>query len=297
MPKIILNGINVKHNATFFTDKISNNKNNYIKNNIPLITEINTNGILSTNIKPLELGKVSSKYHQYKKDTLRFIAHAGGIIDKFKYTNSKEALDLSYQKGFRLFELDIIKTKDDKYVAAHDWELWSKMTNYKGELPPTLHQFLQYKIHSKFTPLDMNGINSWFTNHKDAVLITDKINKPKLFSKLLKNKDRLIMELFDIKAIKEAINNNIKPMASQNVIENFNLSDIEYFKKIGVDYIGVSRNFIKENIELLTHFKKSNIKIYAFHLNFDPGFNEDHVLKYEMDYIYGIYADEWSFNN
>lgn len=57
-----------------------------------------------------------------------FIAHAGGKIDAFIYTNSKNALN--YKKGFRLFELDIIKTNDDRFVVALDWNNWLSQTEY-----------------------------------------------------------------------------------------------------------------------------------------------------------------------
>ena len=79
--------------------------------------------------------------NQHAAQVDRYIAHAGGEIDGEIYTNSLEALTKSYLDGFRLFELDIIRTSDGHFVAAHDWELWSEMTSYDGELPPDLKEF------------------------------------------------------------------------------------------------------------------------------------------------------------
>ncbi|VAW54372.1 hypothetical protein MNBD_GAMMA05-928 [hydrothermal vent metagenome] len=45
----------------------------------------------------------------YRKDTNRFIAHAGGSIEGNKYNNSLDALDSSYKNGFRLFEPELLK--------------------------------------------------------------------------------------------------------------------------------------------------------------------------------------------
>tara|TARA_B100000795_G_C22788720_1_gene435870 strand:+ start:58 stop:2292 length:2235 start_codon:yes stop_codon:yes gene_type:complete len=292
LPKIILNGMGVKHNVKFFSEYINENKNEFIKRNIPLITEINTNGIFSSSIKPFTLNKASTNYEVYKKDKLRYIAHSGGKIDNLTYTNCKEALDLNYQKGFRLFELDIISTRDGKYVAAHDWKHWSKITKFKGSLPPTLNEFLETKIYNTYTPLDINEINKWFANHKDAVLVTDKINEPIDFSEKFIDKKRLMMELFDLNALKDAIKVNIKPIASQSVIEKVNFKKI---KKIGVKHIAISRNFIKNNKDILKKFKVNNMKVFAYHLNYNEGFDEDYVTKYEMDFIFGIYADDWDF--
>ncbi len=70
--------------------------------------------------KPEIIGSATPGEDRY--DINRFIAHAGGEIDGHTYTNSLEALNLNYKKGFRLFELDIHETSDHKYVAVHDWK-------------------------------------------------------------------------------------------------------------------------------------------------------------------------------
>jgi len=296
LPKMILNGADIDHNLKFFTDCIYGKKDDYIQENIIPITEINTNGLLRIDSKPFTAGKVSDNYMKYKKDTSRYIAHAGGRIAGYNYTNSKEALDSSYEKGFRLFELDILQTKDNEFVAVHDWKNWAEMTNYKGERPVLRNQFLEYKLYGKFTPLDMNGINKWFSEHKDAILITDKINDPVWFSNEFVDPNRLMMELFDMEAVNAGLSANIlSAMPSESIINKVTIDDVKLLADKGVKNIAISRRFIKNNKDLLLEFKQYNIKPYAFHINFDRGFDEDYVTKYEMDYIYGIYADEWSF--
>lgn len=297
LPKIILNGSNVKHNLKFLTDYILQpNKQKYIKEHMIELTEINTNGILNSKIKPLKFDKISKNYTNYKKDTLRFIAHAGGNIDGKNYTNSKEALDRSYQKGFRLFELDIIKTKDDKYVASHDWKTWAKQVNYKGETPVLSKQFMSKKIWNKYTPLDMKGINEWFKNHDDAILVSDKINDPIKFSELFVDKKRLIMELFDEEAVQKGLSAGIlSAMPSESVIRNYNKKDIQQLSQKGVKYIAVSRYFAINNQKLLKTIKQNNIKCFIYNIK-KSGVNEEYMLKYELDNVWGIYADKWSFH-
>jgi arylsulfatase A-like enzyme len=51
-----------------------------------------------------------------------FVAHAGGGIKGRSYTNSLEALDENYRRGFRFFELDFNWTSDNQLVCIHDWE-------------------------------------------------------------------------------------------------------------------------------------------------------------------------------
>ncbi|WP_157811579.1 sulfatase-like hydrolase/transferase [Lacinutrix sp. Bg11-31] len=298
LPKIIMDGAQIKHNATFLTDYVTGNKNEFIKDNITALTALNISGFSRAIVQPFLIPKKSEKFSSYKKDTLRFIAHAGGIIDKHTYTNSLEALNSSYNKGFRLFELDIIKTSDGKYVAAHYWDEWKEKTKYKGDVPTTKDEFLKYKIHEKYTPLDMDAINKWFTKHKDAILITDKVNEPNAFSELFIDKNRLMMELFTLEAVKEGIAANIKSaMPSQRVIFNLKGNKIKKLKALNITDIAMSRLKLAENLELFKALKENNIKVFAYNINEMIDRDENYVVKYEMDYFYGIYADHWEFKD
>jgi glycerophosphoryl diester phosphodiesterase len=50
-----------------------------------------------------------------------FVAHAfGSPADGPIYTNSREAFEASYAKGFRAFETDLVRLKDGRIVLAHD---------------------------------------------------------------------------------------------------------------------------------------------------------------------------------
>ncbi len=239
---------------------------------------------------------ISKNYNSYKSDKSRYIAHAGGKIDEHTYTNSLEAMNLSYAKGYKLFELDIIKTKDGQYVSGHDWESWAKKTEFKGKLPPTHKEYKKYKILGKYTSMDINDINKWFKNHPDAILITDKVNEPLLFANQFIDKKRLIMELFTKEAIEQGLTDSeLSVMPSQWIIDTLNKQGVDYLVQRGIKYIAISRNQISHNQQLLLELKQKGIKVYAYHINFKPYATEDYVTKYEIDYIYGIYADKWGF--
>jgi glycerophosphoryl diester phosphodiesterase len=248
-------------------------------------------------IQEIERNKETFIANIIKKDTQRFIAHAGGGIEGYIYTNSLEALNLSYKKGFRLFELDIIKTSDGTFVAAHDWKSWSRYTGYSGNLPPSKDVFLSHKIHGKFTPIDIDAINSWFTNHPSAVLVTDKVNLPLEFSKKFLYKDRLMMELFTWDAVKKGIDLKIKSsMPTGNLLFKINGNKVSFLKKLGITDIAISRRVINDNSALINSIVKSGINLFAFYLNFDSGKNEKYVICNESQYFYGIYADKWDFD-
>jgi len=296
LPKMILEGAEVKSNAKFLTDYISGNKNQFILDHINKLTAINTSGLLRMQNKQFVAPKPSEHYDKYKRDTSRFIAHAGGMIAGKIYTNSLEALNLNYDKGLRLFELDIMETSDGKFVAAHGWDDWRDMTGYEGSLPVTHQEFLQHKIYDIYTPMDMTAINEWFGQHPDAILVTDKINEPRRFSEAFIDKNRLMMELFTLEAVKEGIATNIKSaMPAQVVIQNLKGNKVEQLQQLGVKNIIVSRRFIASNIDFLQQLKDRKVETYVYKINTYTGKDEDYVVKYEMDYIYGIYTDEWSF--
>ena len=228
-----------------------------------------------------------------------FVAHAGGTIEGYVYTNCLEALDLSYSKGCKIFELDFLETTEGKVVAAHTWRHFKISTGYSGaieEEPLTEKEFLSSKIYEKFTPMNLEDVIEWFAKHKDAVLMTDKINKPALFKKF-PFKDRLIMELFTWKAVDEAIKEGIKPMPSENLIfqipyENILVPDVEEkLTDLNIKHIAISRRYIEKNKVFLKRLKGKGIKTYVYHIGWDAGKDEQYVFENKLDYITGMFAD------
>ncbi|WP_378180238.1 sulfatase-like hydrolase/transferase [Aquimarina sp. SS2-1] len=301
IPKILLEGASVKHNISFLTDYIKGDKITYLtdKNNISGITSINTSGLKKQKEDNEVFQRITENQKYQKniyKDTTRYIAHAGGKIDGHTYTNSLEALNLSYSKGIRLFELDFIKTSDGKYVAAHDWAFWAKITGNNGKDHVTEEYFMSQRIKEKYSPMNMEIVNKWFADHPDAILVTDKVNNPKEFSEIFIDKKRLMMELFTYEAVKEAQNIGIRSaMPSQTVINNLGENKISMLRWLEVKDIAVSRRYIASNKDFLLRVKENGIKTYVYHVNFDEGKDEKYVLENEMDYIYGFYADDFEF--
>ncbi len=225
----------------------------------------------------------------------RYIAHAGGEVDGIASTNTKNALDQNYAKGFRLFELDIIETSDAQLVAAHDWGMWARFTEYPGQLPPSHAEFMKYKIYGKYATLDMNGINAWFKAHPDAVLVTDKVNDPLAFANAFVDKSRLYMELFSVMAIEEASKNGIKAMISQEPLMALKGDKLNWLKVNNVKLVALSRRIVASQTKLLLDLKEAGVKVYVYNVGFDPGKDEKFVQENELGLVYGMYADKWVF--
>ena len=271
----------------------------YIMHNINgVITEqVNDNSITETLSITSTIGNTTiyfpKEVYEFESNIDRYIAHAGGEIKGVKSTNSKHALDENYKKGFRNFELDIIETSDGKLVAAHDWNMWARFTDYTGSLPPTHAQFMKQKIYGDYTTLDMDGINTWFKNHPDATLITDKVNDPIAFADAFIDKDRLIMELFSVMAVEKASEYGIHTMISQEPLLAIKGDKVNFLIVNNVSHVAVSRRIISSQKKLMLQLRDVGIKVYVFNVNFDTGKDEQYVYDNELGLVYGMYADKW----
>ncbi len=226
----------------------------------------------------------------------RYIAHAGGSVNGIASTNSLEALNENYKKGFRLFELDINETKDGQYIAAHDWNMWARFTDFEGELPVSHAEFLKHKIYGDYTTLDMKRINEWFSAHPDAILVTDKVNDPIRFANSFVDKKRLIMELFSLMAVEEAVKHQINAMISQETLGEIKGDKLEYLAINNIKYVALSRRIVPKETDFLLALKNQGVRVYVYNVNFDLGKDEKYVQENEIGLVYGMYADKWVFD-
>jgi glycerophosphoryl diester phosphodiesterase len=68
-----------------------------------------------TRAPPLRPQALTSGYNPYG-----FVAHAFGAIDGHLYSNSLEAFQRNYARGFRVFECDLVRLADGTALVAHD---------------------------------------------------------------------------------------------------------------------------------------------------------------------------------
>jgi hypothetical protein len=228
-----------------------------------------------------------------------FIAHAGGAIDGITYTNSLEAMNLSYSKGCRLFELDLRETTDGKLVATHDG------------INVTETEFMNTFIHGKYTPMNMDAINNWFQEHLDAILITDKLNDPRRIYDEFQFRDRVVMELFTWDAVDKAIVLGIKPMVSENLVFGYskkamelgipfspikNISEVEQIlEEKKIKHICMNRICLLGREFFLKRVKEKGIKNYVYFLGSPLVYGqpaEQYIWNYDMKMCYGMYADD-----
>lgn len=120
-----------------------------------------------------EGGVVSLRNEDHTFFETKLIAHAGGGIDGLTYTNSLEALESNYEKGFRYFELDFEWTSDGELVAIHNWE--NSVRNLFGSSPKiySYEEFKEAEMVGNLTQLTFEDVANWIHLNPDAFVITD----------------------------------------------------------------------------------------------------------------------------
>ncbi len=152
----------------------------------------------------------NTKPYPFYNDELakcHLIAHAGAAIDGNIYTNSREAVENSIKNGRKYIEIDLIKTSDGHYVAAHDWERINQMIGKDGDEPLSLAEFKNAKLLGKYTTMDTNDIRELFEKYPDWIMLSDKIRDVSRLRQELSYPDRIIIQTFGLldyfKALKE----------------------------------------------------------------------------------------------
>lgn len=109
------------------------------------------------------------------------VSHAMGGIQNYAYTNSYESFIVNYEKGNRVFEVDLLLSEDNHLVARHEWS--RNMTKLLGQeslleadrhaVPITYEEFMGSKILDMYTPLDWDTVLHLMTYYPDVYIITD----------------------------------------------------------------------------------------------------------------------------
>ena len=103
----------------------------------------------------------------------KLIAHAGGRIGEHTYTNSKEALDQSLDKGYRFIEVDFEYTTDGEPVLLHSWDGF--LTKFFEVEPKkySLEEFKSFQMINGWTQMTLEDLALWINKHPEVFIITD----------------------------------------------------------------------------------------------------------------------------
>jgi hypothetical protein len=128
-----------------------------------------------------------------------WIAHGGGV-GEFFYTNCKEAVHDSLDKGFTYIEIDLAITTDGHLVGAHTWsELKALLGSEElSDAPMSRADIEALRPRWRRTPLFAEDICRIMQEHPGMVLVTDKVQDFELLRQQIPFADRMIVEAFSL---------------------------------------------------------------------------------------------------
>ena len=122
------------------------------------------------------------------KNGFQYAMHGNGAYKGLRQTNTLDALLYWYNKGVRVFEIDMARTDDNQYVAvAHDMKDKSlrRLEIFNPPKYRTAEWFMQQKLFSVSTkglkPLSLQSIVNILKEHQDMIIMLDLFG---MFSRL-----------------------------------------------------------------------------------------------------------------
>lgn len=151
---------------------------------------------------------------EFNWENYSIITHALGSLDGLTYLNSRESFINFYDKGCRLFEVDLTKTSDGVWVCRHNWK--EPLGQWDGEERKVLssEEFLNTPIYGKYTPMTFEDLLKLLKEYPDAFVMVDS----KQYS--VRNYQRTLEDYAQYREI--AINAGIEETLRQIIPEIYN---------------------------------------------------------------------------
>jgi len=221
----------------------------------------------------------------------KYIAHAGGSIEGVSYTNCKEAINSSYNKGYRFIELDFISTADGNFILLHGWKDGSvkKLFNEKSKIY-SLEEFKDFKMINGWTQLSLFDLIEWLRVKKDVFIVTDAKDDNIRLLKLIKEKygdvqHQIIPQIYYMEEY-----STVSELGYENII--LTLYRTNYTDRKIVNFSMENHLFAitmpkeKAGEDLVKTLNQIGVCVYIHTVN-----NEIEVEKYEKSGVYGFYTD------
>lgn len=240
----------------------------------------------------INLEKVFDTYELTAND-MKYVSHAGGRMGKLTYVNNYEALKNSYDKGYRLIELDVEFTSDNVPVMLHSWDGFiNSYFKVEGGKTYSYNQFKKFEMINGWHQLSLEDvINYMDTDFNEMYLITDTKNDNKKLLSLIKDEysymqSRIIPQVYSQDEYEYA-----KSLGYKNIIYTLYLS--EDTKEEIIDFARREKPFA---ITMSTSWAYTDLPLYLERLGV---YTYCHTINDKSEYdflklngIKGIYTDE-----
>lgn len=254
-----------------------------------------------------------------------FISHSGGGIDGKFYTNSKQAWDLSYERGNRLFDADLAFTSDNILVLRHRWddnleqnipmlESNTRSIDDNGQMrylessstKMDYSTFINTKIYKKYDAMSCIDMLNFMEKHPDVYVMCDM--KDDLYASykwlvevavetgLEDVLDRIVVSIYHYENL-ETINNiyhfdNVMLRQFTSYPHRY-IDIIRFCEANNVHAVNVSASFI--NDEGITQLANHNIHIYVAVCDYISDMQVYSNLGIDGAVTNYLYEDDWKY--
>ena len=102
------------------------------------------------------------------------VAHAGGGYKGATYTNSREAIVASLERGFEWIEIDFTWTRDRELVCIHDWNgNFTRLFGYETEQALSLQEFKEERSKVSYSLLTIEELAALMVEFPSLVIVSD----------------------------------------------------------------------------------------------------------------------------
>lgn len=244
---------------------------------------------------------ISKKFINTLNDS-KYILYGLGSIDNNTYTNSIDALNEN--SNYKIFEVDVSLTKDDKLVLASGWNLTDykrsigikyyndTKNNVKDTNTPTYDEFMNFLIQDKYKATSYNELIKYMKKNKDTYFYLDigngnDVSIKKRLDNIIKNTPKYLLKRVIIHTYNKEMLDIVKSYNSfklinmfynknefENIDELIKLCENEKITTVTTTLSSVDKNIIKKfkdnNIVLiLTDIEDKNIDTMLRNIGID----------------------------
>ena len=124
------------------------------------------------------------------------IAEAGAPDNNLIGTNSLEALNASYEAGYRNIEINICWTEDKEAVLLSSWQDLGKYFDTYRNSEMTLDAYNDLKMKNGLTSMDSQDLIAWLKEHPDVMIYAQAERSEDYFMKYMESYAGSIMDQF-----------------------------------------------------------------------------------------------------
>lgn len=193
------------------------------------------------------------------KSILQNVANTAYIVSL--ESQSKQELQMLYDRGFRLFEISVSATSDSQVVLAKNFDFYFNEFYGLTTGRPTIDQYFSYKMLNGQSQMSIGDINQFLNAYPDArffVKSDDQVvdNIQLLNGLSIKNKDKIIPEITKVLNPYQSFDNvALVDLKGENDIYSYVVNNKT--KDIFLFY----KNYVPSETEK-KHMQNKNVKMY-----------------------------------